>query len=85
MGLAEKSTAAAPLYKLIARKPTRGVGDAWVWEYKGPYQDGVESDWVNEDEVREFYSSAAGCISRFVEIASRRKIPFSSTACANKG
>ena len=44
LGLVEDSVVAAPLYTLIDRRTSPGVGGtsaAWAWEYRGKYQDGT--------------------------------------------
>jgi len=56
IGLAEVSTAAAPLYTLIDRKVSWIKEDTWVWEYKGRHQDGVESNWLSEEEAQESFT-----------------------------
>ena len=65
VGLVETFTAAAPLYTLIDRKVSWVTGDTWVWEYKGRYQDGVKSNWLNEEAAREreVHPTAAGYIT----------------------
>ena len=49
-------SAAAPLYTLIDRKVLWVTEDTWVWEYKGRHLDGVESNWLNEEEVQESFT-----------------------------
>jgi len=58
-GLADNSVTAVPLYTLTDRRVGKGKGGtgSWAWEYRGRYQDGVQSDWMTEDEVRDSFSS----------------------------
>ena len=37
---------------ITIRTTIRVTGNTWIWEFKGRYQDGVESKWLNEEEAR---------------------------------
>ena len=56
LGLAEASTAASPVYTLLDHKAVQGMRDTWSWEYRGRYEDGVESQWLTEDEVKDSFT-----------------------------
>ena len=57
LGLTDVSVAATPLYTLLDRKAVRKPNDTWSWEYKGRFQDGSESEWVDENEVKNSFTS----------------------------
>ena len=49
--------AAVPLYTLTARQVEQGTtAGTWTWEYRGRYQDGIQSTWITEDEARDSFS-----------------------------
>ena len=50
--LAEASNATALLYTLIDRKVSWVTEGTWVWECKGRRLDGVESNWLNKEELQ---------------------------------
>jgi len=57
LGLADTSVAAVPLYTLTARQVEQGkTAGTWTWEYRGRYQDGIQSTWITEDEARDSFS-----------------------------
>ena len=53
LGLGSTSTVAEPLYTLTDRNAVGGPGGAWDWHYKGRYQSGAESEWLEEEEIRD--------------------------------
>ena len=48
LGLGRTSTVVVPLYTLTDRKADGDPGGAWDWHYKGRYQSGAESEWLEE-------------------------------------
>ena len=56
IGLAEVSTPAASLYTVTDRNVSCVTEDTIVWKYRGRYQDGVESNWLNEEEARKSFT-----------------------------
>ena len=56
LGLNGVSTAAAPLYTLFDRRAVMESNGVWVWEYRGRFQDGVESHWMSEEEVQDSFT-----------------------------
>ena len=51
LGLADISVAASPLYTLFDRRVVHKNSHVWNWEYRGRYQDGSASDWIDEEEA----------------------------------
>ena len=56
LGLAGISTVAVLLYTLTDRQAVGSPGGAWEWQYKGLYQNGTESEWLQEEEVRDSFT-----------------------------
>ena len=56
LGLGSTSTVAVPLYTLTDRKAVGDPGGAWDWHYKGRYQSGAESEWLEEEEIRDSFT-----------------------------
>ena len=56
LGLTDVSVAATPLYTLIDRRAVHQSTDSWSWEYKGRFQDGSESEWIDAREVKDSFT-----------------------------
>ena len=52
-GLNGVSMAASPLHTLSDRRVMEKVDGAWVWEYRGEFQDGAQSHSMSEEEVQD--------------------------------
>lgn len=57
LGLIDASVAATPLYTLLDRRAVSNPNDSWSWEYRSRFQDGTESGWVDEKEVKDSFTS----------------------------
>lgn len=55
LGVVDVFVAATPLYTLLDRRAVQKPNDSWSWEYKGLFQDGSETGWVDEPEVRDSF------------------------------
>lgn len=49
--------AACPLFTLLDRRVLWKNDRVWCWEYRGRYQDGRESEWINEEEAYNSFTS----------------------------
>ena len=56
LGLADVSVAATPLYTLLDRKAVRKPNESWKWELRGRFQDGTESEWIDEKEAKDSFT-----------------------------
>ena len=50
------STVTVPLYTVTDRQAMGSPGAAWKWQYKGRYQNGTGSEWLQEEEVRDRFT-----------------------------
>ena len=57
LGLEEVSVAASPLYTLLDRRVVHKNDHVWRWEYRGRFQGGSESEWVDEEEASNSFTS----------------------------
>ena len=56
LGLGSTSTVAVPLYTRTDRNAVGEPGGAWDWHFKGKYQNGAESEWLYEEEIRDSFT-----------------------------
>ena len=56
LGLGSTSTVAVPLYTRADRNAVGEPGGAWDWHYKGKYQSEAESEWLEDEEIRDSFT-----------------------------